>query len=131
MDIERAEEIRVAVYGRAMHHMGFREDWCRETLPECTLAEMLEAMAIVRGEKDKQRSEPGPREIKMTVADRQIAALYALEHYGGPEELLTALGFEGTFVESEQDQLTCEECGEDLAASAVDGMCRDCAAKAR
>lgn len=69
MTNEEAEEIRVAVYGRAMHRMGFREEWCRETLPECTLAEMLEAMAIIRGEKDKQRSQPGPREIKMTVAE--------------------------------------------------------------
>lgn len=94
MNNERAEEIRVAVYGRAMYRMGFREKWCRETLPDCTLAEMLEAMSIIRGEKDEQRSQPGPREIKMTVADRQVAALYALEQYGGPEELLEALGFE-------------------------------------
>ena len=94
MTPERAEEIRVAVYGRAMHRMGFREKWCRDTLPECSLAEMLEAMAIVNRENDVQRSQPGPRTMRMTVADRQIAALYALEQYGGPEELIEALGFE-------------------------------------
>lgn len=94
MTSERAEEIRVAVYGRAMHRMGFREEWCCETLPDCTLPEMLEAMRICRGEKNSRNPESGTREMKMTVDDRQIAALYALERYGGPEELLEALGYE-------------------------------------
>ncbi len=98
MDSERAEEIRSAVYGRAMHRMGFREEWCRETLPECTLAEMLEAMRIVEAE---GKNQSGARTIRMTVDDRQIAALYALEHYGGPEELLDALGFELSDEEEE------------------------------
>lgn len=101
MDSERAEEIRSAVYGRAMHRIGFREDWCRETLPDCTLAEMLEAMQIVE---EEGKGQTGARTIRMTVDPRQIAALYALEHYGGPHELLEALGFELSGEEEEHDE---------------------------
>ena len=72
MDSERAEEIRVAVYGRAMYRMGFREDWCMESLPDCTLAEMLEAMRIVEEENDEKS---GARTIRIVVADRQIRRL--------------------------------------------------------
>ncbi len=86
MEIQRAFEITgQCVRNRMAFIMG--DDYV--PLPDCSLAEMLEANELVS--KDNE----GKGSFHMVVDPRGIAASYAFEHYGrDPHELLEAVGFQ-------------------------------------
>jgi hypothetical protein len=96
MPVERAREIVSACLRNAMGRMGLGED---SPLPDCSLEEMLIANRILSGpagESEEKTNPDGSKSysIAMTVADRGIAAAFALENFGGdPRALLEALGF--------------------------------------
>ncbi len=89
MDIERAKEIAAAcIKNRAAIAMG--QDYI--PLPDCTLAEMLEANEMMANH-NEQPDEDGRTTIYAHCAPRGIAASYAYEQYGSDlMELAAAVG---------------------------------------
>lgn len=78
MTLERAKEINgklIACY------MGVSSTEIVPQMPDCSLAEMLEAQVIIEAENRRQEAKEGKQEIHMVVADRGIAAMYALSNY--------------------------------------------------
>lgn len=57
-----------------------------------TLAQLLEANALVDAENDRRAKEPGPTTIQVVCADRLIAALYVLHKYPPANESVVNVG---------------------------------------
>ena len=93
MTVEQACEIHVAMIRAVMPFCGVPFDGERTSLPDVSLAEMLEATRII-GEQPDERLPDGTRRMKVTADPRLIAAVYAHEHYGGIYGLIEALGYE-------------------------------------
>lgn len=92
MDFERAKEINLAILKNRMA-ITMGEPFV--PLPDVSLAEMLEATAIVDKQNEEAMKQPGEHTITMVCDPRGIAASYAFEHYGrSPQRLLEAVGFE-------------------------------------
>ena len=91
MDIDRAREIVRQCFAVSMSKMDF-EEYKGAKLPACSLEEMLIANRIVKDSKPTINPD-GTRSHMMHVADRGVAADYALENFG-IYALLEALGFE-------------------------------------
>src|SRR5690242_19762162 len=100
MTPERANEIVIAINNRAFMSMGLARE--AGALTGVTLAEMLEAKAIVKqgnAEREAEASRTGAGySISSTPDDRLIAAVYTLEHFPPDNEPILCLpwtGFEG------------------------------------
>ncbi|WP_291329009.1 hypothetical protein [Desulfovibrio sp. UCD-KL4C] len=76
MLFNRAKEISDKLVACAMHSEGEVPK-----LPKCSLAEMLEATAIVRAENNKSAAGCIRKKMYMTCADRVIAAMYTIDNY--------------------------------------------------
>jgi hypothetical protein len=63
----------------------------REPLPECSLAEMLEIEALVAAA-PRERIDGGTV-LRVHCAERLVAAVFALQRYGGIDGLAEALGY--------------------------------------
>jgi hypothetical protein len=101
MPIEKAREIVSAALECGFHDMGlFDDDQKRPAWPvQYTLEELLIANRVVR-EDSGVINPDGSRSMMMNMADRGVAARYALAHYGGnPEALLESLGYELSSVD--------------------------------
>ena len=90
MNFERAKEITGQCVRSSMSVVLGPE---YQPLPDCTLAEMLEANALVAANRTTNHGN-GHSTSLMTVDPRGIALHYAFEHYNrDPMEMLEALGF--------------------------------------
>ena len=97
MTIEEAREITAAVFAHCVHHLMARPGDKQPPLPDCSLADMLDANRMVTdGPPERVMGDDGKMRtrIPMTVDPRSIAAHYALANWGGPAGLLDALGFQ-------------------------------------
>lgn len=95
MPVERAREITAACVRAASYRIyGGGTEQEAPKLPDCSLADMLEANAIMAGPAGKTQTEIGYT-LTCVLDPRMTAALYALEHYDNdPLALLEALGYE-------------------------------------
>lgn len=84
MTPERAREIVKAINNRCFFKMGLADVII--SLDGVTLAEMVEAAAMVRGGNAKAEPVDGMKTIMMVPDDRLIAAVYALDHYAVDSE---------------------------------------------
>jgi hypothetical protein len=94
MPIEKAREIVSAVLECGFHDIGLSESIKRPEWPvQYTLEELLIANRVIRKDEGVINSN-NHRSMMMNMADRGVAARYALAHYGGsPEALLESLGY--------------------------------------
>lgn len=92
---ERAHEIVVAINDRLLFRLGLKEPADIGSLAGVSLAEMLEAKAIVLAGNESARArqvrDGGSISIYMTPDDRLIAAAYALEHYRPDNEAVVVV----------------------------------------
>lgn len=100
MPIEKAKEIVSTVLECGFYDMGLSDSLRPPKWPvQYTLEELLIANRMVRNDTGELHSD-GSRSHMMNMADRGVAARYALAHYGGnPEALLESLGYELSSVD--------------------------------
>ena len=94
MDLDRAKEINSAIL---RNRMAITMGETYAPLPDVSLAEMLEATAIVEKQNDEalKQIDGQTKTITMICDPRGIAASYAFEQYDrNPHRLLEAVGFE-------------------------------------
>ena len=89
MTPERAQEIVSAINDRAFFSMGMAEKI--GSIDGVSLAEMIEAKAIVEAGNAAAPYEDGKRTIRVVPDDRLIAAAYALEHYRPSNEAIVVI----------------------------------------
>jgi hypothetical protein len=97
MPLELASKIVDQCTSEALGRLGF-EDYKDAKLPEgVSLEELLIANRVVSEANnyvaEQAKISKGSYKIQSTVADRGIAAAYALENFGGVYGLIEALGF--------------------------------------
>jgi len=93
MNLDRAKELTAACVNAYMPIILGGE---RKPLPDVPLADLLEANRVVSDAPREQREDEEGRTVTVlltTVDDRLVAAMYALQHCGGPGRLLDALGY--------------------------------------
>lgn len=97
MSMDRARQLTAACVNSAMSLIGFQTTPSGNIeyvkLPEgVPLAELVAANRLVS--ENQTEVIEGKRLVSMVVDDRQIAAMYAFEHYEcNPQQLLKAIGF--------------------------------------
>jgi hypothetical protein len=94
MPLEKAQEIVAAVLKCGFYDIGLSDNPNRPPWPvQYTLEELLIANRVVQENPGASNPKGGTSKM-MHMADRGVAARYALAHYGGsPEALLESLGY--------------------------------------
>jgi hypothetical protein len=94
MPLDKAKEIVSAALECGFYDSGFSDSLKAPKWPvQYTLEELLIANRVVK-ENPGESNPDGTRSMMMHMADRGVAARYALAHYGGsPEALLDSLGY--------------------------------------
>jgi hypothetical protein len=94
MAIEKAREVVSAVLECGFHDVGLSDNPRRPAWPvQYTLEELLIANRVIKDDLGELLPD-GRRSMMMHMADRGVAARYALAHYGeNPNALLESLGY--------------------------------------
>lgn len=91
MTPERAQQIVSAINDRCFFNMGLKKAEEIGSLKEVSLAEMLEASAMIEAGDRAAPSVGGTKTLMVIPDDRLIAAAYVLEHYQPSNESIISL----------------------------------------
>lgn len=101
MSREKADELNSLMCMRSFSRLGFHDKNQPPLPPEATLQDYITASRIVK-EMCVTINSDGSSTHRVHMADRGLAAFYAEENFGGPENLLEILGYSLTLCDDDE-----------------------------